>query len=79
MHNLDNEYTGRLENWYIQQVTKKEFVIWGNIYEDKADRFFDGCHIHTSGIKNQHVKSGDIVKTRNSAYLLGRQGDINAS
>jgi len=70
--------TGRLENWLVQQVTKKEFVIWGNCHNDVHERWDEGEWIHTSGIKNRKpVKSGDVVKTRNSTYLLGkkRRGD----
>jgi len=63
--------TGRLESWRIQQVTKKEFIIWGEVYEDVHQRFHDGQLIHTSGIKNKKVKEGDTVATRNSTYLLG--------
>jgi len=64
--------TGRLENWAREQVTRKEFIIWGDVYDDIHERWRDGQWIHTSGIKNRKCKEGDVVTTRNSAYLLGR-------
>ena len=68
----DERLTGTLENWYVEQVTKKEFIIWGNVFNDVARRFRNGEYIHTSGIKNRSVKGGDIVNTRNSTYKLGK-------
>ena len=70
---VGKELTGLLSNWYIEQVSKKEFIIWGGISGDKLDRFYDGEYIHTSAIKNRLVKEGDIVTTRNNKYLLGKK------
>ena len=67
-----NEVTGRLENWFPDKATKKEFIIWGNIYEDNDGRWADGYFIHTSGILHRKVSEGDVVQTRNSSYLLGK-------
>lgn len=64
--------TGRLENWFLDKATKKEFIIWGNVYEDVHERFPDGFFIHTSGIKHRKVSEGVVVETRNSSYLLGK-------
>lgn len=69
----NDNITGRLENWFPNQVSSKEFVLWGEIYEDKLNRFSDGTFIHTSGIKNRPLKEGDLVPTRNSLYLLGKK------
>jgi len=69
-----SEYTAKLNNWHCQQITKKEFIIWGVVDGDKLNRFPDGALIHTSGIKNKAVKEGDIVATRNNKYLLGKGG-----
>ena len=66
--------TGVLENWAVDQSTSKEFVIWGHIYGDTNGRFKDGTMVHTSGIKNRKCEEGDVVKTRNSTYLLGKKG-----
>lgn len=68
-----SEYTAKLNNWHCQQVTKKEFIIWGVVEGDKLGRFPDGDIIHTSGIKNIKVAEGDIVQTKNSNYLLGNK------
>ena len=66
------EITGKLENWYMEQVTRKEFIIWGHLSGDSKGRWPDGRWIHTSGVKNRRIKEGDIVRTRNSTYLLGK-------
>jgi len=71
------DITGRIENWTRVQVTAKEFVIYGNLYEDSKERFEDGTPIKTSGIKNTALKEGDVVTTRNSKYLLGQELDLS--
>lgn len=73
--NFENnkDYTAKLSNWHCQQITQKEFIIWGVIEGDSLKRFPDGSIIHTSGIKNRKVSEGDIVATRNSKYLLGKK------
>ncbi|MGL1886294.1 MAG: hypothetical protein OCD76_07245 [Reichenbachiella sp.] len=70
-----SKVTGRLEDWYRSQPAsyEDEFMIWGDCYDDIHKRFPDGMVIHTSGIKNREVKEGDVVKTRNSTYLLGKE------
>lgn len=70
---MDKKITGRIEGWFIDQVVKKEFIIWGFIYDDEDKRWVDGTHFHTSGIKNRPVKEGDVVRTRNSSYKLGKK------
>lgn len=66
----EDTITGRLENWHWDMYFK---IIWGNIYDDINKRFVDGTWIHTSDIEGQkECKEGDIVKTRNSSYLLGK-------
>lgn len=71
---MSKEITGRLENWSYDLMYN---VIWGNIYEDARDRFVDGTHIHTSDIPggrkyNSTFSEGDLIKTLNSTYLLGK-------
>ena len=73
-----DEVTGRLEDWRIQQVTKKECIVWGDCYDDIRDRFRDGELIHTSGVKNCKMKEGDIITTRNSTYLLGKKAEVQS-
>ncbi len=64
---------GTLEGWFIQQVSNKEVIFWGDIYGDKLGRFPDGSHIHTSGVVLKgKPKEGDIIETRNNKYKLGR-------
>lgn len=64
--------TGRLENWAWDDVHP---VIWGFIYDDERKRFRDGTWIHTSIIDSldpKDLRSGAVVKTLNSLYLLGK-------
>lgn len=68
----EQEITGTLENWHKDLHYP---VIWGNVYDDTRERFYDGAHIHTSaipGIKGMDLKEGDVVKTLNSTYKLGK-------
>ena len=65
--------TGRLEEWFIGREIGDEFLVWGHCYDDVHERFFDGQLIHTSGIRIRPLKEGDVVETRNSTYLLGKQ------
>lgn len=69
--------TGRLENWFLERGTDKEFIIWGEVFEDVNRRFPQGKFIHTSGIKHRRCSEGDIVETRNSTYLLGKPKENN--
>lgn len=71
------EVTGRLEDWTHD---KEGFnVIWGHVYEDVRGRFRDGTWIHTSVLRHPKIavhKEGDIVRTLNSTYLLGKPREI---
>lgn len=73
----NTEITGRLENWYFDLYFN---VIWGQVYDDSKGRFIDGTLIHTSDliIPRNHTRKdppveGDIMQTRNSRYLLGKE------
>jgi hypothetical protein len=72
---VDNEITGRLENWYIDTLTQggKKYMIWGDIYDDKYARWRPGTRIHTSLCltPKDKVERGVIIETMNSRYLLG--------
>jgi hypothetical protein len=68
-----NEITSRLENWIREQVTNKEFILWGNVFDDMQSRWPDNTIIHTSGIYNCKLHEGSVVRTRNSTYLLGKE------
>ena len=68
-----NKPTARLEHWYWD---KHHNIIYGYIYEDTRDRWWDGARIHTSLITSHtkgHAAEGDIVTTLNSTYLLGKE------
>lgn len=77
----NKEVIGRLENWFIAfwGDGTKDLVVWGDIYDDKRKRFKDGLHIHTSYLieinesNMKDVKEGDVIKTKNSYYLLGKK------
>ena len=50
-------------------------TIWADIYDDPDKRWKDGTYIKTSRIISPEIDElieGDIVKTINSTYLLGR-------
>lgn len=67
--------TGRLEKWRVQEEEGvDEMVVWGDVYDDIRCRFRDGEYIHTSGTPRRELKTGDIIVTRNSSYVLGKPG-----
>lgn len=68
--------TATLENWYPIQSTSKEMVIAGECYGDLLKRFADGTPIETSGVKNRSLSEGDVIKTRNNVYKLGKKLSI---
>ena len=68
-----SEVTGRLENWKQPSDGWGALVIWGEIHDDVKERFVNGKLIHTSRVEDKKFKEGDIVKTDNSVYLLGKE------
>lgn len=72
-----SEVTGRLENWYYDSLNH---VLWGLIYDDIRERWWDGAYIHTSSLSlpkkvdvlRETLVEGNTVNTRNSVYLLGK-------
>lgn len=70
------DVTAILDDWIVDPFGRS--VIWGRVRDDKAGRFRDGTDIRTSRIDLDAVgfralKEGDIVKTLNSSYLLGKK------
>ena len=61
---------GLLENWY-----PFGYAIAGEIHDDKDKRFDDGTTIRTSTVQGDmtDLKEGDVIKTNNSSYLLGKR------
>lgn len=65
-----------INNWILSPLCKN---IEGFIADDAKGRWKDGTFFHTSSIPNLtiseylNLKEGDIVKTLNSVYLLGRK------
>ena len=69
---MNEEYDGVLTNWIIDPMGRG--VLWGEIFGDKKERFNDGSWIHTSYMEPDVIsgaKEGIVVRTLNSAYLLG--------
>lgn len=69
---MSEEVTGRLIDWEYDTINH---VIWGHLVGDTRERFRDGAKIHTSNLSMSRaaaktLKTGDLVKTRNSLYLL---------
>lgn len=78
---MDKEVTGRLIDWEYDPINH---VIWGHLVEDIRKRFRDGAKIHTSNLsvsrdKAKELKNGDLVKTRNSLYLLSERRETDPS
>ncbi len=68
------EVTARLENWWYDSLNH---VMWGYIYDDVRNQWWDGARIHTSSLghsPNTKWEKGMLIQTRNSIYLLGEQG-----
>jgi len=72
---MNEEVTGRLENWYVANG-----VVWGNLHDDVRKRWDDGEHIRTSTVQGSttNLKEGEVVKTRNSLYLLGKKAGLKS-
>ncbi len=75
---LTIEVTGRLENWFYVPGTHR---IIGEVYGDAKNRFEDGAIIHTSTLMLKRVdvpdlKEDDVIRTRNSSYLLGKKAEL---
>ena len=71
---MPEEITGRLEQW--SGIGSAGSVLYGQIYNDSKGRFDDGTFVRTSFLsENYELGEGLVVKTKNSAYLLGRQAD----
>lgn len=67
---MTEKINGRLENWYVCMG-----MVWGDLYDDPAKRWDEGTNVHTSSIEVENeetLKEGDIIKTKNSRYLLGK-------
>jgi hypothetical protein len=63
---------GTLNQWFIEQWSKKEVIFHGFLEKDSLGRFPPNAHIHTSGVELKGTpKEGDIIETRNSRYTLG--------
>jgi hypothetical protein len=64
------EYDAIIEEWIMSNG-----IIWGLILEDKRGRFRDNTYIHTSTVisKKEDIKEGNIIETKNSKYLLGKE------
>jgi len=68
---MTTEVTARLENWGFLGK-----ALYGEVYEDKKQRWKDGHPIKLSRITVTHcrgLREGMIVKTLNSSYLLGKE------
>lgn len=71
--------TARLENWYFSKLHNQ---VVGEIYNDARGIFPDGSTVTTSTLlemskQESTPKEGAIIKTRNSAYLLGKEQTLS--
>ena len=67
------EVTGKLDNWTATMPHNGEMLFWGDIDGDRHGRWLNGTRIHTSGVPEGDYNEGDIITTRNSTYLLGKE------
>ena len=74
-----NNVTATIENWRLYSYSKKDKVIFGNIYNDTNKRWEDGTPIRTSKIVSGKFEEGEIITTSNSTYLLGKKLEISTS
>lgn len=84
MKNIRNyNYTARIEDWVERHVAVGIYII-GHIYDDAKGRWEDGTLFITSAVCDEnrvrkllgHSKEGDVVRTLNSTYLLGRKYNV---
>lgn len=72
------DYDAELREWAFEtrgQLT----VAYGRVYGDHKRRWPDGYAIMTSAILSGSRKEGDLIRTRNTRYLLsGPPGDLGA-
>lgn len=67
-HNDYIQFDAELKNWKIVDYYGN-YVVIGEIYGDKKNRFVDGTVVTTSSIKSLDLEAG-ILKTKNSLYTL---------
>jgi hypothetical protein len=72
----DGEITGRIENWSIDSDFVDGYtVVRGHVHDDVRGRWREGQYVRSSALVGDcfdHLKEGDIVRTLNSKYLLGK-------
>jgi hypothetical protein len=80
MDALPENVTGFLDNWYVEPLSAQFFMLHGEMYYDRRNRFLDGTPVHTSRIAaGTRVAEGVIVNTLNSVYKLGKQAEFPPS
>lgn len=76
---VEEGITARMEEWSLHDSlsSPKKKVLSGVIYGDQKKRFEDGWRVRTSTLESEGpFEAGDVVKTLNSTYLLGKPRDI---
>lgn len=75
----DPLYHAELRKWTTQSLGGPDVVAVGRIYNDAKKRWPDGHAIVTSPLLCGVIKTGGIVETHNTRYLLsGPKGDLKA-
>jgi len=63
------EVTGYIDNWYPEQVTDEEFVIWGYVYNDSKQWLFSNGTLNQLGqlvynnVWGQRFQDGTFIHT----------------
>lgn len=69
---MKQQFDAVLEDWSVMR--SGDFTILrGAIKGDDKERFKDGDYIRTSAVLDGWLTEGNIIKTRNTRYLLGKR------
>jgi hypothetical protein len=68
----NKRYGGKLENWKVVDWCKStgETVVYGNLYNDPAQRFLQGAVVRTSSVIHLDYENMKL-DTANTIYDLG--------
>jgi len=69
LSDVKEQCTGVLKNWELKEYGPYEWVVTGNVFDDKEGRFHDGKTIRTSLLVEVNFQN-KWCRTLNSTYYL---------
>ncbi|QIG69779.1 hypothetical protein EVB81_210 [Rhizobium phage RHph_I46] len=69
------DYDAKLEDWFVLPMNGG---LCGYIYGDKKERFPDSSQVYTTKVVEGEVEPFNVVRTRNTSYLLGKRYNSNS-